>query len=84
VRELGHFPVAPEMKIKAWRDDSFPWQNTFARFGSKYQFATRILNYCTGRTGYDDIIALCAPVARVARYEAAKDESEPEDVIGFS
>jgi hypothetical protein len=36
-----------------------------------------------GPTGYDDVIALCAPIARVARYEAAKDESEPEDVIGF-
>jgi hypothetical protein len=62
-RELGRFPVATEIKIKARSDDSFPWHNTFARFGSKRQFAAKILDYCKGRSGYDDIITLCAPIA---------------------
>ena len=82
-RELGHFPVATEVRMKARSDDSFPWHNTFARFGSKQQFATRILNYCKGRTGCDDIVALCTPVARAASDESAKDEIEPEMVAGF-
>ncbi len=43
----------------------------------------RILNYCKGRTGYDDIIALRTPIAEVARDEAAKDEIEPEEITGF-
>ena len=82
-RELGRFPVATEVGMKARTDDSFPWHNTFARFGSKQQFATRILNYCKGHTGHDDIIALCSPIARVPHDEVTTDEIEPEEVIGF-
>jgi len=29
--------------MKARSDDSFPWHNTFARFGSKQQFADKTL-----------------------------------------
>jgi hypothetical protein len=82
-RELGHFPVATEVKMKARRDDSFPWHNTFARFGTKHQLATRIFNYCTGRAGYEDVVALCIPIAKAAPDGADKDESEPEGIIGF-
>ena len=82
-RELGHFPVATEVKMKARSDDSFPWHNTFARFGSKDKFARRILDYCVERTGYDDIIVLCRPIAKAARNDAVKDETESEEVIGF-
>jgi hypothetical protein len=38
------------------------------------------LNYCKVRTGYDDIIALCAPIAARA---AAKEDIGPEEAIGF-
>jgi hypothetical protein len=81
-RELGHFPVHTEVKMKARSDDSFPWHNTFARFGSKQQFAITLLNYCKNRSGYDDIIALCRPIATAA-ITRAPIEIEPEEVIGF-
>lgn len=83
VRELGRFPVATEVKMKARCDDNFPWHNTFARFGNKQQLATQILNYCKGRDGYDDIILLCMPIASPTRHECVNDGSEPEQVIGF-
>ena len=82
-RELGRFPVGTEVRMKARSDDSFPWHNTFARFGSKQQFAAKILDYCKGRSGYDDIRALCTPIAATARDENANDETDPEVVIGF-
>jgi hypothetical protein len=82
-RELRRFPVATEVKMKARSDDSFPSRNTFARFGSKQQFATRILNYCKDRAGYDDIIPLCRPIATVAPDESIKEETEPVEVSGF-
>lgn len=80
-RELGRFPVATEVKMKARSDGSFPWHNTFRRFGSKQQFAAKILDYCKSRAGYDDVIALCAPIA--TPLQEARDEVEPEEVIGF-
>jgi hypothetical protein len=33
-RELGRFPVANEIKMKARTEPGFPWHNTFARFGA--------------------------------------------------
>ncbi len=82
-RELGSFPVATEVKMKARSDDTFPWHNTFVRFAPKQQFATRILNYCKDRAGYDDIIALCIPIATAAGDENDKNEIEPKSVIGY-
>ena len=57
MREIGRFPVSNEIKIKARNDASFPWHNTFARLGDKQQLARKILDYCSSRTDYNDIIA---------------------------
>lgn len=73
VRELGRFPVSAELRMRARSDDSFPSHTVWAtRFGSRHQLAARILDYCKGRAGYDDVLALCAP-----RVEHQKSE-EPE------
>jgi len=86
VRDLGHFPVGAEVKMKARRDDSFPWHSTFARFGSKQQFAARIPDYCKSRVGYEDVTALCAPIAaRLNSHqqsEASRQRRTPK-VSGF-
>jgi hypothetical protein len=62
MRELGHFPVAAEIKLKRRQDKSFPSRNVFGRFGSKQKFASRILAYCNSHSGYEDIAALCTPI----------------------
>jgi Meiotically up-regulated gene 113 len=61
-RELGHFPLLVEVRMKTRRDHGFPAHSTFARLGTKRQFAAKILNYCKDRVGYEDMAALCAPV----------------------
>jgi len=82
-RELGHFPVANEVRMKARSDNGFPWHNTFSRFGSKRGLAKRILDYCVARIGYDDVVALCRPIAETAHDDVAHVEAEPEEVVGF-
>jgi hypothetical protein len=63
-RELGHFPVRDEIKIKVRNDTTFPGSHTFLRrLGSIEYRAAKVLEYCKSRTGYDDIIALCEPLA---------------------
>lgn len=57
MRELGRFPTANEVKLKARHARDFPWRNTFARFGSKQEFAARLQECCKEREGYSDIIA---------------------------
>ncbi len=82
-RELCRFSVTTELRMKARSDGTFPSHNTFARFGSKQQFATRILNYCKGRAGYGNIIALCTPIATALGDESDNNVIEPKAVIGF-
>jgi len=74
-RELGHFPVSRETKMKARSDDTFPSYDAFARLGLKQKLAAKILEYCRNRTGYEDIIALCEPIAARVSQEA----QEPDD-----
>lgn len=82
-RELGHFPVANEIKLKARTEPGFPWHNTFSRFGGKQKLAARVREFALTR-GYEDVAQLCDPViARLARREpnAAEDaavEAEPD------
>jgi hypothetical protein len=82
MRELGTFPTANEVKLKARRSPGFPWHNTFARFGSKREFAVRIQEYCEGRTGCDDVLALCIPITKIPP-APSDDDAESEEILGF-
>jgi len=63
-RELGHFPVRDELKMKSRSEVSFPWSLTFEKhFGPMRQRAAKVLEYCKSCAGYEDIIALCEPLA---------------------
>jgi Meiotically Up-regulated Gene 113 (MUG113) protein len=82
MRELGRFPVVAEIRMKVRTDASFPNDKTFGRFGSKPQFAAKILDYCQSRSGYQDVSALCAAIAK---YSDARGENvdDNQTVIGF-
>ncbi len=82
-RELRKFPTANEVKLKARTAVGFPWHNSFARFGSKQQFASRIQEYCKEREGYADIIAICAPIAETRRTTQSDKEAKSEESFGF-
>jgi len=60
-RELGHFPVTNEIKLKARTEPGFPWHNAFARFGGKQAVAARLRDFCLVR-GQKDVAALCVAV----------------------
>jgi hypothetical protein len=83
MRDLGRFPVASELRIRGRGDPAFPNAKTFQkRLGSKQQLASKIQTYCRGRPGYDDVLALCAPIA-VALTDPSDDECQPEENFGF-
>ena len=81
IRELGRFPVRGELKLKARSDATFPSHNAFARLGSKQQVAKKILSYCTGHVGFDDIANLCAPIA--SKGISRNDNLSDGGTIGF-
>lgn len=65
IRELGHYPVRPELRIKARNDKSFPSDATFSRFASPKQLAAKIIAYCQKQGLNDDVIQICSE--RIAR-----------------
>lgn len=42
VRELGHFPVSNELRMKARRDSSFPSHTTIGRLGGMRELKVRL------------------------------------------
>lgn len=82
MRELGRLPVVAEIRMKVRADASFPNDKTFQRFGTKPQFAARILDYCRTRSGYEDVSTLCADIAdRPTTNSSEVDDGET--VIGY-
>ena len=63
VRELGHFPVSAEIRMKAGQDKDFPSHNVFSRIGRKAQLAAAVLTWCESNPGWSDVEAICAPLA---------------------
>jgi hypothetical protein len=82
MRDLRRFPVVAEIRMKVRTDPSFPNDKTFGRFGSKPEFAAKILDYCRTRSGYEDVVALCATIADRPKANG-EDVDDSQIVIGY-
>lgn len=79
IREIGHFPVAAELRMKAHKDDTFPNPKTFRRFGRKAEMIARVRQYCESRSGYEDILSLCPIVPQTV----SEPEQNEQEQFGF-
>ena len=59
IRELSHFPIEGELRIKNKTDKSFPSHSAFSRLGSKQERAKEIAIFCENKPEFNDIIDLC-------------------------
>ncbi|MGA8220732.1 MAG: GIY-YIG nuclease family protein [Candidatus Acidiferrales bacterium] len=83
MRELGRFPVVAELRMKKRSDARFPNSKVYERrFGTKTQLVAKIRDYCHGRTGSDDVVAMCSAVIDHQGLETESD-AESEESIGF-
>jgi hypothetical protein len=64
IRELGHFPTQTEMRMKRYKDSSFPDKHAFQRFGSKDQVIVKVLEYSRGNSNYEDVAKILEPIAK--------------------
>lgn len=73
LREFRRFPVTAEMRMQKRSDASFPNEKTLReRFGTRKQFATKILAHCQRHEGFEDITAICtaAPTSKTRKPRA--------------
>lgn len=59
MRKLGKFPTYDELSLEKNNDIEFPTRKVFTKFGSKLKLAEKIVEYCKGKAGYDDVVKLC-------------------------
>jgi hypothetical protein len=65
VRELGHIPTSPEVRMKARNDVDFPSHNTFSRLGSKQQLLSKLLAYCRKNDNFSDLVFVLDKLPRI-------------------
>lgn len=59
IKEIGHFPISGEFRVKARQDSAFPSHGAFDKFGGKKQLAAAVVSYCRTHGGLDDVIEIC-------------------------
>jgi hypothetical protein len=83
IREIGHFPVYGEFRLKAQADKTFPSHTTFGKLGNKEERIKRVLNYCRTKNGYDDVISLCNTVLQTEFRDKREKDEKDEFEIGY-
>ncbi len=79
IRELGHFPIIGEIRMKSRSDPKFPSHTVFSRWGGKDKLLTKIITYCEQK-GWIDIIAICREVP--TNYMKENKEGKSDEVFG--
>jgi hypothetical protein len=82
IRELGHFPIEGELRIKSKTDKNFPSHSGFARLGTKQERVQKIIEYCQGKSGLDDILICCSKV-KIERQKKAELLDSYSDKFGY-
>lgn len=80
IRELGHFPIEGELRIKKKIDKDFPSHNAFSQLGSKQGRVQKIIEYCQGKSEFNDIISHCLVVAKSTRNKPDSTNSNSDNV----
>ncbi len=80
IKELGKFPVAEELRMRARHVKDFPSQSVFCRVGKKPMLAKKIIEYCEKKGELEEVINICRPILVVDELESdIPGKSEPAD-----
>ncbi len=83
-RELGHFPIEAELRMKARTVPDFPSHSTFNRLGRKEVLIAKVHSFAVSQ-GYSDVVSLCAPLLKPAKPGDGAEDSAPgaKPAVGF-
>lgn len=62
MRKLGKFPTTREIDVARNTDPELPSLGAFQRLGTKDELAAKTIEYCKGKTGYEDVIEICQSI----------------------
>jgi hypothetical protein len=83
-RELGHYPVEADIRMKARTVPNFPSHSTFNRLGGKADLIAKVHAFALAR-GYSDVVSICAPHLETVEPRGAADEevSKSKSAVGY-
>jgi hypothetical protein len=81
-RKLGKLPTYREITVEGSHDSKFPSKKAFQRIGTKGHLAKKVLEYCQGNDGYEDIVALCSTVLDESHRKEASSNGKANEVVG--
>ncbi len=82
IRELDKFPVKGEIILKRSREKDFPSYSAITRVGKKSELIRKIIQYCSGNEGYDDILEICEPITASKQIEP-KTSTQDISISGY-
>lgn len=81
--DLGHLPVAGELRLRRRTDRTFPSHGVFSRFGTKAELVARVREYCRSNAVHSDVIHLCGEYLSQAQREPSSEPECPPEAIGY-
>lgn len=75
IRALGRFPIESDLRLQKTRD--------LTRLGRKRERVQRVLEFCRGRAGYEDVVAICEPIAASAPAPREAQPGGAERQVGY-
>jgi hypothetical protein len=73
MRELGRYPVANELRMRARSGVAFPNAKTFQRIGPKQEILAKMVALLKSRPEWADVVAMCEPLIK----KAVSEEGPP-------
>lgn len=83
IRELGHYPVKNELRMRTRNVASFPHDDTYRRLGTKKEVALKVIGFCRDHGGLDDVIKICQPIAAKAKSVDGDDTTTASETFGY-
>jgi len=82
-REVGHFPLYGELRMKAFNDKGFPSHTTFdINLGDKGSRISKVAEYCRKKAGLEDVLHMCEE-ASPKNNKASDRKAEASEKIGI-
>lgn len=82
IRELGRIPVVTELKLKAKQTLGFPSHNTFLKLGNNLQKIQKLIEYCSDKPHYSDVLAI-VHASQPKSVDENEDTKLEKEIIGF-
>jgi hypothetical protein len=82
IRELNHFPIEGELRIKHKIDKSFPGHGSFSQLGSKQDRVRKVLQFCQNKEEFYDVISHCIKILQPTDLKSDSTNLE-SDRVGY-